>query len=130
MSLGPRQTSEISAVLARVKYGLIDCPVHVAGKSGVLAALAAHGIVPIHPEGAGTFEGLEFGQDTVNISATTHASDRSAAQAPDGAAGGIATWCPKALSRPAGEQYVASSTIRGMKSFIFTTAYAIKLVEQ
>ena len=68
-SLGPRKTSEISAIMARVKYGLFDCPVHVAGKSGVLAALAAHGIVPIHPEGEGTFEGLEFGRDTVNISA-------------------------------------------------------------
>jgi hypothetical protein len=82
VSLGPRKTSEISAIMARVKYGLVDCPVHVAGKSGVLAALAAHGTVPIHPGGTGTFEGLEFGQDTVNISATPHAS---AAQAPDGA---------------------------------------------
>ena len=54
-SLGPRKTSEISAIMARVKYGLIDCPVHVAGKSGVLAALAAHGTVPIHPEGRGNF---------------------------------------------------------------------------
>jgi hypothetical protein len=92
-NLGPRTTSEISAIMMRVKYGLFDCPVHVAGKSGVLAALAAHGIVPIHPEGKGTFEGLEFGRDTVNISAVTHSSDRPAAQAPDGAS--VRAWYRK-----------------------------------
>jgi len=93
VSLGPRKTSEISAVMARVKYGLVDCPVHVAGKSGVLAALAAHGIVPIHPEGEGTFEGLEFGRDTVNISAVTRSSDWPTAQAPDGAS--VRAWYRK-----------------------------------
>ena len=90
-SLGPRKTSEISAIMSRVKYGLFDCPVHVAGKSGVLAALAAHGIVPIHPEGEGTFEGLEFGRDTVNISAVSQVSDLRAAR--DGAS--VRAWYRK-----------------------------------
>jgi hypothetical protein len=92
-SLGPRKIGEISAIMARVKYGLFDCPVHVAGKSGVLAALAAHGIVPIHPEGEGTFDGLEFGRDTLNISAGAHVSDWTPAQAPDGAS--VRAWYRK-----------------------------------
>ena len=96
--------------MARVKYGLFDCPVHVAGKSGVLAALAAHGVVPIHPEGEGTFEGLEFGRDTVNISAV-HACLRSAGCA--GAGRSVSpSLVPKASSRPAGERYVASPPVR------------------
>ena len=70
--------------MVRARYGLFECPVHIAGKSGVLAALAAHGVLPIHPDGEGTYEGLEFGRDTVNISAVTGAPDRSVAQAPDG----------------------------------------------
>jgi hypothetical protein len=92
-SLGLRKTSEISAIMSRVKYGLFDCPVRVAGKSGVLAALAAHGIVPIHPEGEGTFEELEFGRDTVNISAVSHVSERWIALAPDGVA--VRAWYGK-----------------------------------
>ena len=60
-----------SSVMVRARYGLFECPVHIAGKSGVLAALAAHGVLPIHPDGEGTYDGLEFGRDTVNISAIT-----------------------------------------------------------
>ena len=71
--LGPHEATEISPIMARARYGLFECPVHIAGKSGVLAALAAHGVLPIHPDGEGTYEGLEFGRDTVNISAVTRA---------------------------------------------------------
>jgi hypothetical protein len=83
--LGPRESNEISPIMVRARYGLFECPVYIASKSGVLAALAAHGVVPIHPDGEGRYEGLEFGRDTVNISAVARASDWSAAQAPDGA---------------------------------------------
>ena len=71
--LGPHEATEISSIMARARYGLFECPVYIAGKSGVLAALAAHGVLPIHPDGEGTYEGLEFGRDTVNISAFTRA---------------------------------------------------------
>jgi hypothetical protein len=83
--LGPHQASEITPIMARARYGLFECPVHIAGKSGVLAALAAHGVLPIHPDGEGTYEGLEFGRDTVNISAVGRAPDRPTVHAPDGA---------------------------------------------
>jgi hypothetical protein len=85
--LGSRKASEVSAIMARVKYGLFECPVHIAGKSGVLAALAAHGIVPIHPNGEGMHEGLQFGRDTLNISAVTQAP------APNGAS--VRAWYRK-----------------------------------
>ena len=76
--------------MVRARYGLFDCPVYIAGKSGVLAALAAHGVVPIHPDGEGTHEGLEFGRHTVNISAVTRAQDPSAALVSDG--GSVRAW--------------------------------------
>jgi hypothetical protein len=82
--LEARDATEISPIMAGARYGLFECPVHIAGKSGVLAALAAHGVLPIHPDGEGTYEGLEFGRDTVNMSAAAHAPDRSDAQAPNG----------------------------------------------
>jgi len=82
--LGPLNAAEISSVMMRARYGLFECPVHIAGKSGVLAALAAHGVLPIHPDGAGTYDGLEFGRDTVNISALTRAPFRSFTEPPDG----------------------------------------------
>jgi hypothetical protein len=95
-ALGSSASQPITSVTKaarRVKYGLSECPVHVAGKSGVFAALAAHGVVPIHPDGAGTFEGLEFGRDTVNISAVTRAADRPGEQEPDGVS--VRTWYRK-----------------------------------
>jgi hypothetical protein len=104
-SLGPREPSEVSAIMSRVKYGLFDCPVHVAGKSGVLAALAAHGTVPIHPEGEGTFEGLKFGRDTVNISAVSQVSTCEAEKAWDGAS--VRAWYQKhRLDRQVGETWL------------------------
>jgi hypothetical protein len=84
-SLGPCKISEVSAIMARARYGLFECPVQIAGKSGVLAALAAHGVLPVHPDGVGTYEGLEFGRHTVNISAVTRTLDRPTIQALDGA---------------------------------------------
>ena len=80
--LGEHEATEISSIMGHAKYGLFECPVYIAGKSGVLAALAAHGVLPIHPDGEGTYEGLEFGLDTVNISAFTR--DRPTEQPPDG----------------------------------------------
>jgi hypothetical protein len=80
--LGPHEAGEISSIVVRARYGLFECPVYIAGKSGVVAALAAHEVVPIHLHGEGTYEGLEFGRDTVNISAVTR--DWPAAPAPDG----------------------------------------------
>jgi hypothetical protein len=82
--LGHLKCSDISALMARAKYGICECPVHIAAKSGVFAALAAHGVVPIHPEGEGLFDGVQFGRDTVAISAFFRQSDRSAEHAPSG----------------------------------------------
>jgi hypothetical protein len=82
--MGPHEATEISSIMARARYGLFQCPVHIAGKSGVLAALAAHGVLPIHPDGEGMYDRLEFGRDTVNISAVTRALDRPAVPAPNG----------------------------------------------
>ena len=54
--LGRHEATEISSIMARARYGLFQCPVHIAGKSGVLAALAAHGVLPIHPDGEGMYD--------------------------------------------------------------------------
>jgi hypothetical protein len=61
--------------------------------------------VPIHPEGEGTFEGLKFGRDTVNISAVSHVSHRQAARAPDGAS--VRAWYRKhCLDRQVSETWL------------------------
>jgi hypothetical protein len=89
----PNDIAEISFVMVRARYGLLDCPVYIGGKSGVLAALAAHGVVPIHPEGQGIYEGLEFGRHTVNISQAALGSGQPSAKSPDGAA--VRAWYRK-----------------------------------
>lgn len=38
---------EISSILIRSKYGMLDYPTHLLSKSGVFAAYACHGVIPI-----------------------------------------------------------------------------------
>lgn len=44
---GVLNSSDISRILADARFGLIDYPVHLLGKSGIFAAYAAFGVVPI-----------------------------------------------------------------------------------
>jgi hypothetical protein len=39
--------ADVSALLCKCRYGVLRYPLRVAGKSGVLAAYSAHGVVPI-----------------------------------------------------------------------------------
>jgi hypothetical protein len=53
----------VSEVLRLARFGLIAYPLHVICKSGVFAAYAAHGIVPIvFSDRRGQFDGLQAGQ--------------------------------------------------------------------
>lgn len=65
--LGPLPPSEISRLLSSVRYGLFGCRPEMAGRSSVLAAFAAHGVAPVHPDGTGTFDGLAFGFATISL---------------------------------------------------------------
>lgn len=44
---GVLSSSEISRILSDTRFGFIDYPVHLLGKSGIFAAYAAFGVVPI-----------------------------------------------------------------------------------
>jgi len=44
---GVLSSSKISQILSDCQFGLLDYPVHLLGKSGVYAAYAAYGIVPV-----------------------------------------------------------------------------------
>lgn len=46
-TLGALPAAKISAVLSRARFGFIDYPVRLIGKSGVFAAYASHGVIPI-----------------------------------------------------------------------------------
>jgi hypothetical protein len=53
----------VGEVLQHAKFGFLAYPVDLLGKSGVFAAYAAHGVVPIVlSEKKGTFEDLEPGR--------------------------------------------------------------------
>jgi len=52
-----------SELLRRARFGFVAYPLDVIGKSGVFAAYAAHGVVPIvFPERQSTFDGLQPSQ--------------------------------------------------------------------
>jgi hypothetical protein len=54
---------EVSELLQHARYGFVAYPFDFLAKSGVFAAYAAHGIVPIvFSERGGSFDGLEVGQ--------------------------------------------------------------------
>jgi len=53
----------LSKLLQQTRFGLIAYPLHAIGKSGVFAAYAAHGVVPIVlSDKRGCFDGLEPGR--------------------------------------------------------------------
>ena len=60
----PRAVSEL---LQHSRFGIVAYPYDVLGKSGVFAAYAAHGIVPIvFPDRRGSFDGLEAGRHLID----------------------------------------------------------------
>src|SRR5262249_9681353 len=62
ISMGALPLLGVSEVLQRARFGLLAYPFDVLGKSGVFAAYAAHGTIPIvFPERRGSFDGLEAG---------------------------------------------------------------------
>ena len=75
--VGATPAAEVSAMMLKAGYGLFECPVQLAGKSGVLAALAAHGVVPVHPDGYGSFDGLAFDRATICLANVPSASQRN-----------------------------------------------------
>jgi hypothetical protein len=63
VSKGVLPRAAVSELLQQAKFGFVVYPFDVLGKSGVFAAYAAHGIVPIvFPERRGSFDGLEAGR--------------------------------------------------------------------
>jgi hypothetical protein len=67
ISKGALPQAFVSELLQRAKFGFIAYPLDVIGKSGVFAAYAAHGVVPIvFSEKPGLFEGLEPGRHYID----------------------------------------------------------------
>jgi hypothetical protein len=68
----------ISELLQDARFGFVAYPFHVIGKSGVFAAYAAHGTIPVvFPDRRGHFDGLEAGRhfiDGPRIAAAIEAS--------------------------------------------------------
>jgi len=63
---GRLEPEEVSQELSRSRFGLLDYPSIVAGKSGSLAAYMAHGVVCLNPAGGGKpFDGLRHGVNLV-----------------------------------------------------------------
>jgi hypothetical protein len=63
VSKGALPAGAVSELLQNARFGLIAYPFDVLGKSGVFAAYAAHGVVPIvFATRRGSFDGLEVGR--------------------------------------------------------------------
>lgn len=64
---GPKRASEISGILARTRIGLVDYPLNQLGKSGILAAYHAHGllVVNINDGGSGS-DGMTINKHFAN----------------------------------------------------------------
>jgi len=63
ISMGTLSPVRVSEVLQKVKFGFVAYPLHVIGKSGVFAAYAAHGVVPIvFSDKPGQCDGLQQGR--------------------------------------------------------------------
>ena len=63
ISKGTLTPAAVSDLLQRVRFGLAAYPFDVLGKSGVFAAYAAHGVIPVvFPDRRGLFDGLEAGR--------------------------------------------------------------------
>lgn len=60
--LGPLPAAAVSAHLLQARFGLFECPVRLACKSGVFLALTAHGVVALTPDGRGRHDGFEHGR--------------------------------------------------------------------
>src|SRR5262249_54091307 len=62
-SRGTLPPSAISELLQQARFGFIAYPFDVLGKSGVFAAYAAHGTIPVvFADRRGLFDGLQVGQ--------------------------------------------------------------------
>src|SRR5205814_809339 len=60
ISKGVLPRNAVSELLQRARFGFVAYPLDFIGKSGVFAAYAAHGVVPIVlSEKQGTFDGLQ-----------------------------------------------------------------------
>jgi hypothetical protein len=67
VSKGILPTQEVSDLLAKCRVGFVAYPLDFLAKSGVFAAFAAHGVVPIvFSEKAGNFDGLEPGRHFID----------------------------------------------------------------
>ena len=63
ISKGALPQAAVSELLQRTRFGFVAYPLDFIGKSGVLAAYAAHGVVPIVlSEKQGAFDGLQAGR--------------------------------------------------------------------
>lgn len=64
---GPLPAAKVSEELLACRAGFFACPVHCLAKSGIFAAYAAHGLVPVTIPGvdAGNLDGLRAGEHFV-----------------------------------------------------------------
>lgn len=80
--LGELPPEEVSAKLSRCRFGLIDYPPALLGKSGIFAALAAHGVCPIlcgeYPSLNETMDGLRAGEHFIAAGENTRIIDSQA----------------------------------------------------
>jgi hypothetical protein len=60
--LGILPPNGVSSWMQRAQAGFTSYPVHCLGKSGIFAAYAAHGIVPVVPRDGKTDDGLALGR--------------------------------------------------------------------
>ena len=67
ISKGALPQASVSELLQQARYGFVAYPLNAIGKSGVFAAYAAHGVIPIvFSEKRGPFEGLEAGRNFID----------------------------------------------------------------
>jgi hypothetical protein len=84
ISKGVLPKGDVSELLQRARFGFVAYPVDCIGKSGVLAAYAAHGVVPIVlSEKSGAFDGLQPGRhflDGLRLGTSASAQDLASIQ--------------------------------------------------
>jgi len=76
-ALGPLEGTEISAKLAEARVGIVDYPLHVFTKSGIIAAYMAHGMFVLNLSSTGVLpDRIEEGRHFVGLDRfETHAFD-------------------------------------------------------
>jgi hypothetical protein len=84
ISKGVLPQGAVSELLQRARFGFVAYPVDCIGKSGVFAAYAAHGVVPIVlSEKSGAFDGLQPGRhflDGLRLGTSAGARDLASIQ--------------------------------------------------